>query len=47
LRWSLDENSGIKLQDSKTVFASVARSDLGYFLAKAFLKEKIADIYKQ
>ncbi|XP_054279876.1 aminopeptidase N-like isoform X2 [Macrosteles quadrilineatus] len=45
LEWSIDEKSGIRRQDSTTVFASVARTDVGYFLANKFLRRNINKIY--
>lgn len=45
LEWSVDEKSGIRRQDSSTVFASVARTDFGYYLANRFLKQNIKKIY--
>lgn len=45
LDWSLDESSGVRKQDSGIVFSSIATGDVGFFLAKAFLVDRIDDIY--
>ncbi|KAF2900752.1 hypothetical protein ILUMI_05436 [Ignelater luminosus] len=45
LEWAIDENSGIRRQDSSSVFQSVARREIGYYLAKSFLQNRIKDIY--
>lgn len=45
LDWSLDESSGVRKQDSSIVFGSIATGDIGFFLAKAFLVDRIEDIY--
>ncbi|KAK6617705.1 hypothetical protein RUM44_005293 [Polyplax serrata] len=46
LEWSLNESSGIRKQDSTAVFAGIAKGDIGYYLAKIFFKDRLADIYK-
>lgn len=45
LDWSLDESSGVRKQDSGIVFGSIATGDIGFHLAKAFLVNRIDDIY--
>uniref|UniRef100_A0A1B6D6B8 Aminopeptidase n=1 Tax=Clastoptera arizonana TaxID=38151 RepID=A0A1B6D6B8_9HEMI len=45
LDWSVDEKSDIRLQDSASVFVSVARTDVGYYIAKNFLYKNIKKIY--
>lgn len=45
LMWSLNSTSGVRLQDSSNVFGGVARSEIGYHLAKDFLIEHVDDIY--
>lgn len=45
LDWSLDESSGVRKQDSGIVFSSIATGDIGFHLAKAFLVDRIDDIY--
>lgn len=45
LDWSLDESSGVRKQDSSIVFGAIANSDVGFHLAKAFLVDRIEDIY--
>lgn len=47
LEWSISDNSGIRRQDSSTVFSNVARNDLGYFLAKDFFYENIDKVVSQ
>lgn len=44
LDYSLDSKSGIKSQDSTIAFASVANSDIGFYLAKDFFIKKIDKI---
>ncbi|XP_046683122.1 aminopeptidase N-like isoform X2 [Homalodisca vitripennis] len=46
LEWSIDESSGIRRQDSSTVFGSVAHTDMGYYLAQRFFTRNIQRIYK-
>jgi len=45
LDWSIDEQSGIRRQDSSIVFGSVARSDMGYYLANKFFERNIKKIH--
>lgn len=45
LDWSLDESSGVRKQDSGIVFSSIATGDIGFHLAKAFLVDRIEEIY--
>lgn len=45
LEWSLQEKSGIRKQDSVSVFHSVVRADVGFNLARAFLLERVAEIH--
>lgn len=46
LEWSINENSGIRKQDSTSVFANICRRDIGYFLARSFFKNRIGDIHE-
>lgn len=46
LEWSIDEKSGIRKQDSASVFGNICRRDIGYFLARSFFKNRISDIYE-
>lgn len=43
LQWSIDP-SKIRKQDSISVFAHVAKNEMGYYLAKDFLMRRFADI---
>ncbi|XP_075230709.1 aminopeptidase N-like [Lycorma delicatula] len=45
LEMSINEHSNIRRQDSVSVFASVARNEVGYYLAKTFLYKNIKRIY--
>lgn len=45
LEWSLNDTI-IRRQDSSSVFGSVARNDVGYFIAKNFFYENIDEIFK-
>lgn len=44
LDYSLDSKSGIKSQDSTIAFASIANSEIGFYLAKDFFFKKIDKI---
>lgn len=44
LKYSLDTKSGIKSQDSTIAFASVANSEIGFYLAKDFFFKNIEQI---
>ncbi|XP_077291790.1 aminopeptidase N-like [Arctopsyche grandis] len=46
LLWSINEESGIKQQDSSSVFDAVASSDIGFYVAKSFLYDKTSIIRK-
>lgn len=46
LQWSIEEGSGIRSQDTFTVFASVSNNDVGYLVAKMFFESRLKDIYK-
>ncbi|KAJ8967081.1 hypothetical protein NQ314_003093 [Rhamnusium bicolor] len=46
LEWSLDDTK-IRRQDSSTVFSSVARNDVGYYIAKNFFYDNVKQIFKQ
>jgi aminopeptidase N len=46
IEWSITENSGVRRQDAYSVFDKIGRSDVGYYIAKKFLFERIADIKK-
>ncbi|XP_055379130.1 aminopeptidase N-like [Condylostylus longicornis] len=46
LDWSFNETTGIRKQDVSTVFGAIARSDIGYHLAKEFLFLNFEKIYK-
>jgi len=45
LDWSINENSGIRRQDSHSVFANVASKSIGYYLAHQFFMRNIRKIY--
>lgn len=45
LDMSLDESSGIRKQDTISVFYSVARSSTGFYVAREFLYTRIKDIH--
>jgi len=45
LDMSLDESSGIRKQDTVSVFSSVARSSTGFYVAREFLFTRIKDIH--
>ncbi|XP_015838559.2 aminopeptidase N isoform X1 [Tribolium castaneum] len=45
LEWSITPNSGIRKQDSSSVFSAVAGNNVGYYVAKHFLNTRIKDIY--
>ncbi|KAJ8968398.1 hypothetical protein NQ317_007791 [Molorchus minor] len=45
LDWSLDDGK-IRRQDSSTVFSSVARNDVGYYIAKNFFYDNVKKIFK-
>lgn len=45
LDYSLDESSGVRKQDSGQVFGSIARGDIGFYLAKSFLENRVEEIY--
>lgn len=45
LEMSVDPQSHIRRQDSAIVFASVARNDIGYYLAKKFLFKNVKKIF--
>jgi hypothetical protein len=41
----LNEEKGIRKQDSWMVFRSIAHNDMGYEVAKEFFMKRIADLY--
>lgn len=45
LEWSITPNSGIRKQDSASVFSAVATNNVGYYIAKHFLFTRIKDIF--
>nr|XP_023023668.1 aminopeptidase N-like isoform X1 [Leptinotarsa decemlineata] len=45
LEWSMNDTR-IRRQDSSTVFSSVARNDIGYYIAKNFFYENVNQIFK-
>lgn len=45
LDFIVDESSGVRKQDSFTVFGSIASGDIGFHLAKTFLNNRIDDLY--
>lgn len=47
LGWTLDNSSGIREQDRDIVFNAVAQREVGFSVAKAFLFNKIDQIYKR
>lgn len=46
LEWSLNDTK-IRRQDCSTVFSTVARNDVGYYIAKNFFYENVKTIFKQ
>ena len=44
LDWTVDETSGVRKQDSPSVFASIATGEVGFHLAQSFLTDRIDDI---
>ncbi|KAK3928579.1 Aminopeptidase N [Frankliniella fusca] len=46
LEWSIDKESGVRLQDSAYVFSAVASSEVGYPIAKDFLYTRTESITK-
>lgn len=46
LEWTVDENSGIPREYSLMVFYSVAATEIGYYLAKSFLQNRMKNIYQ-
>uniref|UniRef100_A0AAG5D4Y5 Aminopeptidase n=1 Tax=Anopheles atroparvus TaxID=41427 RepID=A0AAG5D4Y5_ANOAO len=46
LDWSLNGTSGVRKQDTTILFGSVARSEVGFHLAKNFFLERVKDIYE-
>lgn len=46
LEWAINENSGIRRQDCSSVFQTVGGNDIGYYVAKNFLQNRIKDIYQ-
>lgn len=47
LDWTLDESSGVRNQDRSSIFSGVARSDVGFLLAKAFFFERVDNIFEK
>lgn len=47
LDWSINGTSGIRSQDSSSVFLSVSNNEIGFYVARNFLEARIADIYKK
>ena len=45
LEWSVTDGSEVRRQDAASVLASVARSSVGYYVAKDFIYDRIDDIY--
>lgn len=45
LDYSLNETAGIRNQDADSVFDSVARNEVGFFLAKAFFEQNIQRLH--
>lgn len=45
LLWSLNSTSGVRKQDTTIVFGGVAKSDVGFHLAKSFFLENVEEIY--
>jgi len=46
LDWSLKESSGVKKQDMVAVFKAVASNDVGFPLAKKFIKDRFDEVSK-
>lgn len=47
LQWTVVHDSGVRKQDSTSVFASVAYNDVGYYVAKEFLHSQVAVVFKR
>jgi aminopeptidase N len=45
LEWSLNSTI-VRKQDASFVFSGIAREEIGFFLAKSFLFDRIDDIYQ-
>ncbi|XP_058444534.1 aminopeptidase N-like [Malaya genurostris] len=45
LQWSLNGTSGVRKQDTTILFGGVAKSDVGYHLAKSFFVDNVQQIY--
>ncbi|XP_058833105.1 aminopeptidase N [Topomyia yanbarensis] len=45
LQWSLNSTSGVRKQDTTILFSGVAKSDVGYHLAKSFFVDNVQQIY--
>ncbi|CAG9794645.1 unnamed protein product [Diatraea saccharalis] len=46
LEWTITEGSVIRRQDAATVIASITRSTIGYYVAKEFIYDHIAELHK-
>ncbi|KAB0800625.1 hypothetical protein PPYR_05232 [Photinus pyralis] len=42
--WAIDDTSGIRKQDALLTFTSVAKNEVGYYVAKNFVWKRIGDI---
>lgn len=47
LDMSLNNTSGIRKQDASSVFDGVAGNEVGFYIAKSFLENRIVDIHKK
>lgn len=47
LEWSIKDDSGIRRQDSAQVFGGIGRNDVGYYIARNFLVNKLGAIHLQ
>ncbi|KAK4881205.1 hypothetical protein RN001_004524 [Aquatica leii] len=45
LEWSISSDSGIRKQDIGSIFTTVASNEIGYYVVKHFLYQKLPDIY--
>ncbi|XP_045455557.1 aminopeptidase N-like [Melitaea cinxia] len=46
LEWTITEGSEIRLQDAGSVIMAVTRSDVGFYVARDFIYNRIGDIFK-
>ncbi|XP_068625539.1 aminopeptidase N-like [Battus philenor] len=46
LEWAITDGSEVRRQDAAAVITGVTRSTVGYYIAKEFIYDRIADIYE-